>query len=77
MGLVIKPMILAIELLGLCIKHVVLAIRLLANMFAGHLVLLGIMGLAFGASAAISFIGAPNWQWWVTATVAVVAVHAV
>jgi F-type H+-transporting ATPase subunit a len=73
MGLVIKPMILAIELLGLCIKHVVLAIRLLANMFAGHLVLLGIMGLAFGASAAISFVGAPNWQWWVTATIAVVA----
>ncbi|MCY2989079.1 MAG: F0F1 ATP synthase subunit A [Planctomycetota bacterium] len=72
-GLVIKVGILLIELLSLCIKHVVLAIRLLANMFAGHLVLLGIMGLAFGASAAISFIGAPNWQWWVTAAVAVVA----
>ena len=54
-GLIIKPMILAIELLGLCIKHMVLAIRLLANMVAGHLVLLGIMGLAFGASAAVQF----------------------
>ena len=38
-----------------CIKHGVLAVRLLANMVAGHLVMLGIMGLAFGAEAAIKF----------------------
>ena len=43
---------LVIELVGLTIKHGVLAVRLLANMVAGHLVLLGVMGLAFGAEAA-------------------------
>ena len=48
-------MLLAIELLGLLIKHLVLAIRLLANMVAGHLVLLGIMGLAFGVDAAMHY----------------------
>jgi F-type H+-transporting ATPase subunit a len=43
-----------IELLGLVIKHLILAVRLLANMVAGHLVLLGIMALipaAAGLSA--------------------------
>lgn len=70
----IKPMILAIELLGLVIKHLVLSIRLLANMVAGHLVLLGVMGLAFGAEAALRYAaaGGPGWQWWLTATIAVV-----
>ncbi|HJT35366.1 MAG TPA: F0F1 ATP synthase subunit A [Pirellulales bacterium] len=33
-----------IELISLCIKHFILSIRLFANMMAGHLVLLGIMG---------------------------------
>lgn len=41
----LKPMIFAIEVLGLFIKHAVLSIRLLANMVAGHLVLLSILGL--------------------------------
>ena len=71
LALVIKPMLLAIELLGFCIKHGILAVRLLANMVAGHLVLLGIMGLAFGSVAAMQFATAPDWQWWVTATVSV------
>lgn len=69
----IGAMILAIELLGLGIKHLVLAIRLLANMVAGHLVLLGVMGLAFGAHAAEAF-SAPDvaaWSWPVTAGIAV------
>jgi F-type H+-transporting ATPase subunit a len=73
LALVIKPMLLAIELLGFCIKHLVLAIRLLANMVAGHLVLLGVMGLAFGAVAALKFSVAPDWQWWLTAVISVVA----
>jgi F-type H+-transporting ATPase subunit a len=73
MAILIKPMILGIELLGLCIKHGVLAVRLLANMVAGHLVILGIMGLAFGAEAAMKFSGAPGWQWGITAVIAVVA----
>ncbi len=73
MAIVIKPMLLAIELLGLCIKHLVLGIRLLANMVAGHLVLLGIMGLAFGAAAAAQYYDAPGWQWGLTAVISVVA----
>ncbi len=46
----IMLMIYVIELLGMFIKHAVLAIRLLANMAAGHLVLLGIMGLILAAA---------------------------
>jgi F-type H+-transporting ATPase subunit a len=38
-----------IEVLGMVIKHTVLGIRLLANMFAGHLVLLAILGMAVAA----------------------------
>ena len=44
LDLPIKGLLFVIEILGLFIKHAVLAIRLLANMFAGHIVLLGIMG---------------------------------
>ncbi len=51
LAVVLKPMIFAIELLGLCIKHLILAVRLLANMLAGHLVLLGIMGLITAAAS--------------------------
>jgi F-type H+-transporting ATPase subunit a len=39
LGMLLKPMIFAIEVMGLLIKHTVLAIRLLANMAAGHVVL--------------------------------------
>jgi F-type H+-transporting ATPase subunit a len=38
-GIILRPMIFIIELMGLCIKHFILAMRLLANMMAGHLVL--------------------------------------
>jgi F-type H+-transporting ATPase subunit a len=74
LAMILKPMIFAIEILGLMIKHLVLSIRLLANMVAGHLVILGIMGLAFGAQAAMNFSApdVPAWQWWLTATIAVV-----
>jgi F-type H+-transporting ATPase subunit a len=50
LAIFLKPMIFAIEMLGLCIKHLILAVRLLANMVAGHLVLLGIMGLISAAA---------------------------
>jgi F-type H+-transporting ATPase subunit a len=73
MSIFIKPLLLVLELLGLCIKHAVLAIRLLANMVAGHLVLLGIMGLAFGATGAALFVDQPGWLWGGTAFVAVIA----
>jgi F-type H+-transporting ATPase subunit a len=51
LAIVLKPMIFAIEMLGLCIKHLILAVRLLANMVAGHLVLLGIMVLITAAAS--------------------------
>ena len=50
LAIILKPMIFAIEMLGLCIKHLILAVRLLANMVAGHLVLLGIMGIITAAA---------------------------
>lgn len=58
LAIFLKPMIFLIEVMGLFIKHGVLAIRLLANMVAGHLVLLSILGLIViaaetGASSAI------------------------
>ncbi|MBL6831703.1 MAG: F0F1 ATP synthase subunit A [Pirellulales bacterium] len=54
LGFVLKPAIFVIEMLGMCIKHLILAVRLLANMVAGHLVLLGIMGM-ISAAASYSF----------------------
>lgn len=47
----LKIMIFLIEVVSLCIKHFILSVRLLANMVAGHLVLLGIMGLIAVAAA--------------------------
>ena len=64
-ALPMKPMMLAIELMGLLIKHAVLSVRLLANMVAGHMTLLTIMGLAFSVDAAAS------WAWPGTAIVVV------
>ena len=54
LAVLLKPMILAIELLGLVIKHLVLSIRLLANMVAGHIVLLAILLMAFSLEGAAS-----------------------
>jgi F-type H+-transporting ATPase subunit a len=48
----LKPIIFVIEVASLLIKHAVLSIRLLANMVAGHLVLLGILGLILGVAEA-------------------------
>jgi F-type H+-transporting ATPase subunit a len=48
----IVPLLWCIEFVSLFIKHAVLALRLLMNMGAGHLVLLGIMGIGISASAA-------------------------
>jgi F-type H+-transporting ATPase subunit a len=64
LAIFIVPMLFAIEVLGLLIKHLVLSIRLLANMVAGHLVLLAIMGLAVAAAASA------NWH--LTATISVI-----
>lgn len=64
MGYLIKPMLFVIEVLGLMIKHLVLGIRLLANMVAGHLVLLAIMGIAVAAASSA--------MWPAAATISVV-----
>ncbi|MEQ8211249.1 MAG: F0F1 ATP synthase subunit A [Lacipirellulaceae bacterium] len=66
LGYLIKPMLFAIEVLGLLIKHLVLGIRLVANMVAGHLVLLAIMGLAVAAARA----GSDNFT--ITAVISIV-----
>jgi len=70
----LKPMILAIELAGMCIKHAVLAVRLLANMVAGHIVLLAIMGLAFSLEGSILPSGeaVSNWVWLPTAAISII-----
>ncbi len=65
-AIILKPMILAIELLGLLIKHLVLSIRLLANMVAGHIVLLAIMMMAF------SIEGAAGEYWGIVAPISVI-----
>jgi F-type H+-transporting ATPase subunit a len=44
MGIFLKPMLFVIEVAGLLVKHVILAMRLFANIFAGHLVLVVILG---------------------------------
>ncbi|WP_166828052.1 F0F1 ATP synthase subunit A [Thalassoroseus pseudoceratinae] len=46
----LKVFIFLIEVLGMFIKHAVLALRLFANMAAGHLVLLAILGLVITAA---------------------------
>ncbi len=61
----LKLLIWVIEVVGLLIRHGVLAVRLLANMVAGHLVLLGILGLAFSIEGAMK----PTWP--VAAVIAV------
>lgn len=60
-AIIIKPMMFVIELLGLLIKHAVLGIRLLANMVAGHVVLLAIMGLAVQIQTAVGVPSAVAW----------------
>lgn len=70
-ALFIKPPIFLIEMLSLMIKHLVLSIRLLANMVAGHLVLQGVLAVAFGAEAALQWQSYPTWQWSMAAVIAV------
>jgi len=66
LGIIIQFVVLVIEVAGMLIRHGVLSVRLLANMVAGHLVLLGVMTMAFSVEGAIS----PTW--WVAAPIALV-----
>ncbi len=58
-AVVLVPLLFAIEIFGLFMKHFVLAIRLLANMFAGHVVLVVIM--SFIVQAAGSWMALIVW----------------
>lgn len=62
---VIKIAVFFIEVLGLVIKHAVLGVRLLANMVAGHLVILGIMGLIAESASA------PTGKWSIAAVICI------
>ncbi len=64
----LKPIIWVIEIFGLLIKHAILSIRLLANMVAGHLVLLAVLGLIVAAGEAAT---TTNFQFGVVAVVGV------
>lgn len=55
----IVPMLWVIEFASLLIKHLVLSVRLLMNMGAGHLVLLGILGIGICVPAAM--MSTPAW----------------
>ncbi|MBC7853618.1 MAG: F0F1 ATP synthase subunit A [Pirellulaceae bacterium] len=71
-AIIIVPMLFVIEFIGLLVKHAVLAIRLLANMVAGHLVLLGLMAIAFSIEAVQQFAG-NNITWSIAAVISVLA----
>ncbi len=62
---ILWPVIFILEIIGTLIRHAVLGVRLLANMVAGHLVLLGILGLI--AIAAVETAG--HMGQWTTVTV--------
>jgi F-type H+-transporting ATPase subunit a len=64
----IVPLLWVIEAFSLLIKHGVLALRLLMNIGAGHLVLLGILGIGISAEAALW----STWAWGGVATISVI-----
>lgn len=69
LAVVIVPLLWVIEAASLLIKHVILAVRLLANMVAGHLVMLGILGLVIGFQA----LDMSSFSWGASTVVAVIA----
>ena len=56
-GIVLKPLIFALEFVGLLIKHFVLAMRLLANMMAGHVVLAVLIAFISASAGTLAFFG--------------------
>jgi len=57
----VVPLLWIIEFASLFIKHAVLAVRLLMNMGAGHLVLLGILGIGVSLQTAMA-LSTPAWM---------------
>jgi F-type H+-transporting ATPase subunit a len=68
---IIVGMLFVIEFAGLIIKHGVLAIRLLANMVAGHLVLVSIMFIAFELHNVQQMTGG---TWYIAAPISILGV---
>lgn len=67
--IILWPFIFILEIAGTLIRHAVLGVRLLANMVAGHLVLLGILGLiTIAAAASVGHMG----QYWTVTAIAVI-----
>jgi F-type H+-transporting ATPase subunit a len=52
LGLIIKPLVFVIEVIGVLVRNAVLAVRLFANMFAGHMVLATILIFIYMAAQA-------------------------
>jgi F-type H+-transporting ATPase subunit a len=57
----VVPLLWTIEAFSLIIKHLILAVRLLINMGAGHLVLLGILGIGISVKTAMDM-NTPGWM---------------
>lgn len=55
----IIPIMVPVEIVGMCTKHVALAIRLFANMTAGHVVILALVGLIGTKVTILTFLIAP------------------
>lgn len=55
----IIPIMIPVEIIGMCTKHVALAIRLFANMTAGHVVILALVGLIGTRVTILTFLVAP------------------
>ncbi len=68
--IVIQFMLLIIEAIGLLVKHAVLGVRLLANIVAGHLVLVAILAMIAAAA------GAADGIYYTTASIATLAAAA-
>jgi len=60
-----------IEVVGLVIRHAILSVRLLANMVAGHLVLLAIMGMSVTAGEALAAAKLNTFQFGLVAVLSV------
>ncbi len=61
MAIILVPMLWIIEAASLLIKHVVLSVRLLLNMSAGHLVMLGILGIGINIDTFLN-LGTAGWS---------------
>lgn len=57
LAVILIPMLFVIEVLGLFIRHIMLGMRLFANMFAGHIVLVVLMGFIASTAGTLAWFG--------------------